>query len=136
MCFDRCCQNGAFNVLLENLQVLLECDIILLVGNYSVWRNFSGQKTYIFTGPKMKFNETLFCAYQLFLFFDRSSKTDRENFLLTSEECKAADSSSKVFRVFHDPFFVTFFLLSNALVTLHLLHFFHSLRIENNVSVN
>ena len=32
--------------LLGNLQVLLESDIILLVGKYSVLRNFSGQKTF------------------------------------------------------------------------------------------
>ena len=32
--------------MLENLQVLLESYIILLVGKYSIWGNFSGQKTF------------------------------------------------------------------------------------------
>ena len=36
----------SLQVRLENLQVLLESDIILLVGKYSVLGNFSGQNTF------------------------------------------------------------------------------------------
>ena len=36
----------SFQVLLENLQVLVESDIFLLVGQYSVLGNFLGGKTF------------------------------------------------------------------------------------------
>ena len=52
-----------FTRLLENLQVLLESDIILLVGKYSVWGKskhfFKNCGSYCIRGPKLDLMSTM-----------------------------------------------------------------------------